>query len=155
MDRDALERARVRIAAARADEPDAVSLAAALDAARGAVDELAGRAAELEASVPDRLGAALRDGMRTEVAPVAQNLAEVRGLSGQTIRRLERIQGDIDAERRARIEDLALVVELISSGWRAVERRLDRLERSLDRLERNLEAAPRAELYRLDGGQTT
>jgi hypothetical protein len=92
--------------------------------------------------------------MRAEVIPVARNLAEVRGLSGQTIRRLERLQGDLDAERRARVEDLALLVELISSGWRAVERRLDRLERSFDRLERSLEDSPVAQVYRLQDHQS-
>ena len=41
------------------------------------------------------------------------------------------------AERTARV-DLALLVDLIASGWRGVERRLDRLERILDRMERSL-----------------
>jgi hypothetical protein len=100
--------------------------------------------------VPDRLDAAIRDGMRAEAAPVARSLAEVRGLSNQTIRRLERLQADIDAERRARIEDLALLVDLVASGWQGVERRLDRLERSLDRFERALEDRPVAEVYRLE-----
>jgi hypothetical protein len=154
MDRESLDRAHARIADARASRPEAADLAAALESARAALDELAGRAAELETSVPVRLGAAIEEGMRAEVIPVARNLAEVRGLSGQTIRRLERLQGDLDAERRARVEDLALLVELISSGWRAVERRLDRLERSFDRLERALEDSPVAQVYRLQDRQS-
>jgi hypothetical protein len=154
MDRESLDRAHARIADARAGRPEPAALAAALEGARAALDELAGRAAELEAGMPARLGAAIEEGMRAEVIPVARNLAEVRGLSGQTIRRLERLQGDLDAERRARVEDLALVVELISSGWRAVERRLDRLERSFDRLERALESSPTAQVYRLDERQS-
>ena len=56
--------------------------------------------------MPERLSAALRESMHGEVIPVARSLAEVRGLSGQTIRRLDRLQTDLDAERRARIEDL-------------------------------------------------
>jgi hypothetical protein len=154
MDRESLDRAQARIAAARAGDPESADLTAALEGARAALDELAGRAAELEASVPARLGAAIEEGMRAEVVPVARNLAEVRGLSGQTIRRLERLQGDLEAERRARVEDLALLVELISSGWRAVERRLDRLERSFDRLERTLEDSPVAQVYRLQDRQS-
>lgn len=154
MDRESLDRAQARIADARAAKPEVADLAAALEGARTALDELAGRAAELETSVPVRLGAAIEEGMRAEVIPVARNLAEVRGLSGQTIRRLERLQGDLDAERRARVEDLALLVELISSGWRAVERRLDRLERSFDRLERSLEDSPVAQVYRLQDHQS-
>lgn len=155
MDREALDRARARIADARAGRPEDVELAAALDGARSALDELAGRTAELEASIPERLGQAIEDGMRDQVVPVARNLAEVRGLSGQSIRRLERLQGDLDAERRARVEDLALLVDLIAGGWRAVERRLDRLERSFDRLERMLEDGPGAQVYRLQDRQSS
>jgi hypothetical protein len=154
MDRESLDRAQARIAAARAGGPEASDLTAALAGARAALDDLASRAADLEASVPVRLGAAIEEGMRAEVVPVARNLAEVRGLSGQTIRRLERLHGDLDAERRARVEDLALLVEVISSGWHAVERRLDRLERSFDRLERTLEASPVAQVYRLQDRQS-
>jgi hypothetical protein len=73
------------------------------------------------------------------VLPVARHLAEVRGLSGQTIRRLERLQTDMASERQARVEDLALLVDLITSGWRGVEKRLDRMERVLDRVERALD----------------
>ncbi|HEY7197960.1 MAG TPA: hypothetical protein VH306_12305 [Gaiellaceae bacterium] len=153
MDRESLDRARRRISEARTGTPDASELAAALDGARTALEELAGRAAELEASVPERLDSALKEGMRAEVLPVGRHVAEIRGLSGQTIRRLERLQGDLDAERRARVEDLALLVELVSSGWRAVERRLDRLERSIDRLERSLEDRPSAELIKLEDRQ--
>jgi hypothetical protein len=84
------------------------------------------------------------------VLPVARHIAEVRGLSGQTIRRLERLQGDLDAERRVRVEDLALLVDLVASGWRGVERRLDRLERVLDRIDRASEGRPVAEVYRIE-----
>jgi hypothetical protein len=84
------------------------------------------------------------------VLPVARHLAEVRGLSAQTIRRLERLQGDLAAERKARVEDLALLVELIATGWRGVERRLDRLERVLERLERTLNQQPVAPVYRIE-----
>ncbi len=95
---------------------------------------------------------ALHDSLRSEVVPVARHLAEVRGLSAQTIRRLERLHGDLTAERKARVEDLALLVDLVSSGWQSVERRLDRLERSLDRFERLLEERhqPHGSVLRLE-----
>jgi len=63
------------------------------------------------------------------VLPVARHIAEIRGLLNQTIRRLERIEGDLLAERHARVDDLALLVDLVSSGWRGVDARLARLER--------------------------
>jgi hypothetical protein len=120
-----------------------------MERARESLESLAERTAELEAVVPERLGAAVQDGMRAQVLPVGRHLAEVRGLANQTIRRLERLQGDLDAERKARVEDLDVLVDLIASAWRALDRRLDRLEGSLDRLERSLAGPPAAELYRL------
>jgi hypothetical protein len=139
VDADAVERARRRVAEARDGRAEPGELAAVLERARTGLESLAETAAGLEASVPDRVAEALREGLRAEVLPVGRHLAEVRGLSGQTIRRLERLQADLDAERGARIEDLALLVDLVTSGWKGVERRLDRLERCLDRVERALE----------------
>ncbi len=75
---------------------------------------------------------AVREGIREEAATVARPLAEVRGLANQTNRRLERLQEDLDAERNARVEDLAVLVELISAGWKSVEERLDRIEKTLE-----------------------
>jgi hypothetical protein len=149
MDRDAIERARIRLAAAGEGEPEA-ALEALLERARAGLEALAVTTAELEAGMPERLDAAVQRGLREEVIPVAKHLAEVRGLSGQTLRRLERIQGDLATERQARVEDLALLVDLIASGWRGVERRLDRLERVLDRVERALEDRPSAAIYRIE-----
>jgi hypothetical protein len=150
MDRDALDRARMRLAEPEGGHPDDSALHALLERARAGLEALAVTTAELEAGMPERLDSALQQGLREEVLPVARHLAEVRGLSAQTIRRLERLQGDLAAERKARVEDLALLVDLIASGWRGVERRLDRLERVLDRLERALEERPPAPVYSIE-----
>ena len=154
MDQDALERARRRLTAASEGVPDGASLEAALERAREQLSSFAGALAELEATVPERVESALRESLRAEVLPVARHLAEVRGLSAQTIRRLERLETKADADQKARVEDLALLVDLIASGWRGVDRRLDRLERALDRLERNLDERPTASLYRLEDRKT-
>lgn len=138
MDSDAIERARRRLEALRS-ESDVAGLAAVAERARAQLESFAEATAQLEASLPDRVSTALHESMRAEVVPVARQLAEVRGLSAQTIRRLEGLQADVAAERRARVDDLALLVDLVSSGWRSVDRRLDRLERTLDRLERTLD----------------
>jgi hypothetical protein len=74
-----------------------------------------------------------RKAVREEAATVARQLAEVRGLANQTNRRLERLQADLDAERNARVEDLAVLVELVTSGWKSVEERLARIEAQLDK----------------------
>jgi hypothetical protein len=150
MDREALERARMRLTGVDENRPRAADVEAALAQAKDGLEALAQTAAELEAGIPEQLGSALQEGLRAEVLPVARHIAEVRGLSAQTIRRLERLQGDLAAERKARVEDLALLVDLIASGWRGVERRLDRLERIMDRVERALEDRPVATVYRID-----
>jgi chromosome segregation ATPase len=154
MDEAALERARTRLAAAGEDAPDRATVEAALARAREGLESLAETAAELEATVPARVESAIAEALRVEVLPVARHIAEVRGLSAQTIRRLDRLQTDVDADGKARAEDLALLVDLIASGWRGVERRLDRIERALDRLERALEERRNAPLYRVPDRRT-
>jgi hypothetical protein len=128
MDEAALERVQQRISAAPASGPPTADLAAALERSRQQIEALAASTAELEAALPERVGAAIRDGLRTEALPVARQLAELRGLFNQANRRLERIEADLLAERKARVEDLALLVELVTSGWRGVDARLARLE---------------------------
>jgi hypothetical protein len=59
------------------------------------------------------------------------------------LRRLERIEGDALAERHARVDDLALLVDLIGSGWKGVDQRLARLEQAL-------EARSGAVVYRIE-----
>jgi hypothetical protein len=130
MDEDALERARQRIEEARTGRDGAVRLEAALERSRAQVEALAGAAATLEAELPDRLARALDDGFRRQVAPVGRNLAEIRGLLNQVLHRLERLEQELLAERHARIDDLALLVDLVSSGWKGVDRRLARLEQA-------------------------
>ncbi len=129
MDDSALERAKERIALAGAGRAAPADVEAALERSRAQIEALAETAASLEASLPERVGAAVHDGLRAEVLPVARHIAEIRGLLNQSIRRLERIEGDLLAERHARIDDLALLVDLVSSGWKGVNDRLERLER--------------------------
>ena len=132
MDESAIERAMQRIAGAAERRADAADLAAALERAREGIEALAQTAAELEAGLPSQVEAAVKDGIRAEALPVARQLAEVRGLMGQAIRRLERVEGDMLAERHARVDDLALLVDLIASGWKGVDDRLARIEKGLE-----------------------
>jgi hypothetical protein len=131
VDEGALDRARERLAEAAEGKPQPADVEAALERARAQVEALAETAAELEASLPDRVGEAVRDGIRVEARPVSRQLAEVRGLANQTIRRLERIETELLAERSSRVDDLGLLVDLIDSGWRAVDERLRRIEEAL------------------------
>ena len=76
----------------------------------------------------DEIREALKDGLREEAAPISRRLAEVKGLSNNAIRRLENIESTLDAERSARVDDLTLLVELLTEGWRAMNARLERIE---------------------------
>jgi hypothetical protein len=131
VDYEAVERARERLEAAAKARTQPGDVDAALERARAQIEQLAELAANLESSLPARVGDAVQDGIRAEALPVARQLAEVRGLAGQTIRRLERIEGDTVAERHARVDDLALLVDLITSGWKSVDERLGRIEKIL------------------------
>jgi hypothetical protein len=133
VDYAAVERARERLEAAASGRTEPAAVDAALERARGQIEALAASAAELEATLPARVGDAVQDGLREQVLPVARNLAEIRGLMNQVVRRLERVEGDLLSERHARVDDLALLVDLVTSGWRSVEQRLGRLEDGLRR----------------------
>src|SRR4051794_10944687 len=106
----------------------AADVTAALERARIQVEALAQTADELQNVLPEAVGTALSEGLRTEAAPLARRLAEVKGLANGTIRRLERLEADLLAERHARVDDLALLVDLVTGGWRAINERLDRIE---------------------------
>ena len=81
--------------------------------------------------VDERIAAAVRDGVRAEAAPVGRHLAEVRGMSVRAIRQLERIEASLGAERSSRVDDLAVLVDLFTAGWRSVDARLARIEELL------------------------
>jgi hypothetical protein len=129
MDQAALERAQQRIAEATAGRLAPADLQTAFERSRETMEALAATTAGLEASIPAGVVDAVGDAMRTEVLPVARHIAEIRGLLNQTIRRLERLEGELLAERHARVDDLALLVDLVSSGWKGVDTRLESLER--------------------------
>ena len=143
MDDAAIERAKERLKAAAEGRMDPAAVEAALERARDGIEALAELAGNLEASLPNRVEEAVREGVRSEAMPVARQLAEVRGLSNQMIRRLERLEGDMLAERHSRIDDLALLVDLITSGWKGVDERLSRLEK-------NLQSSGGAIVYRIE-----
>ena len=143
MDEGAIERARRRLARVAEGRTDPAAVEAALERARAGIEALAETTAKLEATLPERVDEAVQQGLREQVLPVGRHLAEVRGLTAQAIRRLERLEGDLLAERHGRIDDLALLVDLIGSGWRGVDDRLSRIEKSL-------EAGGGATVYRME-----
>jgi hypothetical protein len=125
----ALAKANERLADAASDRTAPADVDAVLERAREAIQSLAQASAELQEALPG----AIQDGLKEHFRPSARHLAEVRGLTNQVLHRLERLEGDLLAERHARVDDLALLVDLIASGWQSVNERLAKIEETLDR----------------------
>jgi len=142
MDEGAIERAKERVE----QRAEAAALEALIARAREQVDSLTDAVASLEDTLPARVGEAVRD----QAQPVGRNLAEIRGLMNQLIRRLERVDGDLLADRNARVDDLTLLVDLITSGWQGVDARLARIEDVVDRLEQGIQENRGAIVYRME-----
>lgn len=124
---------------------DGAALDALLVRAREQVEALAAATVALEDSLPNRV----TDAVRAEAQPMGRNLAELRGLTNQLIRRLSALEGDLLTERNARVDDLALLVDLVSSGWKGVDARLGRIEAVVNRLEQQQDSRG-AIVYRME-----
>jgi hypothetical protein len=132
---DALTRARERLEQAAHSLLDPAQTKTAFEHARAQMEALAQMGAELESLLPEQIGLAVREGLQAEAVPVARQLAELRGLTNQLIRRLDQLEQALEAERFARVEDLGLLVDLIAGGWCGVDTRLARIEQSLSERE--------------------
>ncbi|HEY8030391.1 MAG TPA: hypothetical protein VIE38_12885 [Gaiellaceae bacterium] len=128
MDDAAVQRALERIAGARASRAEPAALEAVLERARVQVESLAATTAVMQVGLPG----AIQEGLKEHFRPSARHLAEVRGLMNQMLRRMERLETDLLAERNARVDDLALLVDLVASGWRSANERLERIEAALE-----------------------
>ena len=127
MEQDAIARAMQRLGEASEGRTNPATFDATVERARAAVEALAATTAELEAGLTE----AIQEGIRHHFRPSTRHLAELRGLMNQVIGRLERIEGDVIAERHARVDDLALLVDLIAAGWKGVDDRIAQLESRL------------------------
>jgi Bacterial regulatory proteins, lacI family len=114
------------------------------------LERFAAAAAELEAGLPQGVGSVVYEALRVEVRPVAQEVAELGSLFERMVARLEDVGGDLATERRERVEDVALLAELITTGWRTVDRRLGRIEQMLARMEERQTGTQTARVIRLD-----
>jgi hypothetical protein len=129
---EALARARERLDQASSNLLDPSQTKAAFERARAQMEALTQMGAELETLLPEEIGLAVREGLRAETLPVARQLAELRGLANQLIRRLTELEQEFEAERFARVDDLGLLVDLIAGSWRTVDERLARMEEGLN-----------------------
>jgi uncharacterized coiled-coil protein SlyX len=145
MDDGALQRARARLD----ERADAAALESLVAQAREQVEALTSATEALEETLPSQVGDAVREHAR----PVGRNLAEIRGLMNQIIRRLDHVETDLTSERHARVDDLALLVDLVSVGWQNVDQRLGKLEALVGRLEQ-LEESRGAVVHHMDERRT-
>lgn len=137
-----MERAQERVE----QRADGAALDALLVRAREQVEALATATAALEESLPGRV----QEAVRGEAQPVGRNLAEIRGLMNQLLRRLSALEADLLTERNARVDDLSLLVDLVSSGWKGVDARLGRIEAVVNRLEQQAHDSRGAIVYRME-----
>ena len=115
----------------RGGETSRADLGEVVARTREELEELSQTAAELRTSVPEQVSQGIREAIEAEVLPVARHIAEVRGLSAQMIRRLERTQSALESERESRIDDLDVLVDLLVSSWQGIDVRLSRIEAKL------------------------
>jgi chromosome segregation ATPase len=146
MDESAIERAKERIA----QRADTAALDEVLEHTRAELEALLRETTTAAAGLTEQVEAAVKEGVSGEAKPIARQLAEVRGLLNQVIRRLERLETDAAAERHARVDDLALLVDLICSGWKSADARLGRVEALVTRLENGLQERGGAIVYRIE-----
>jgi hypothetical protein len=142
MDDGAMERAQERVE----QRAEGAALDSLLVRAREQVEALAAATAALEDSLPGRV----EEAVRGQAQPVGRNLAEIRGLMNQVLRRLSTLEDDLLTERTARVEELALLVDLVSSGWKGVDARLGRIEAVVGRLEQGMQESRGAIVYRME-----
>jgi hypothetical protein len=118
----------------------------------GQIDRLQAATTSLEATLPEGVGTVVYEALRVEVGPVAKHVAELAALFERMLQRLDKVSNEVGDERRERFEDVALLAELITSGWRSVDRRIARLEQIVTRIEaaKSPPRAPQARVYRLD-----
>jgi uncharacterized coiled-coil protein SlyX len=145
MDGGPLQRARARLD----ERADATALETLVSRAREQVEALTTATAALEETLPARVG----DVVHEQARPVGRNLAEIRGLMNQVIRRLEHVEADLESERHARVDDLALLVDLVSAGWDNVDARLAKLEALVTRFD-ELEESRGAVVYQMEDRRT-
>lgn len=62
-------------------------------------------------------------------------LVQLGSILAELTEAVRELRHETDAERRERVDDLAVLIDLITKGWQGVDRRLGRVERQLERLD--------------------
>ena len=115
------------------DTPAAMpDLRTILARAEANVGELRHTAAALEQSLPETVERAVERAMDERATP--RRLAELRELVRSRAGQMEQVNRDLLAERLGRIEDLELLVDLISSGMAALRQDVADVSSSVSRM---------------------
>lgn len=138
--RDAREAALRRIGELRqrnlgASEPAGPDLRTLLARSERHVDELRRSASELAAILPTRVEAAVARALGEDEGGLGRRLDTVVDQSGQLTAAVERVERDLLAERMARVEDLEVLVDLVSGGLTALRADLRSVRRELAELQ--------------------
>ncbi len=89
---------------------------------------------KLESHSPGGVGSLMYEAVRVEVRPVLEQVAATGDLTDEIVRLLRERRASEHVERRERLEDLALLIDLMTTSWQNVDRRLGRIERRLEEL---------------------
>lgn len=141
--REARDAALQRIDAlrAKAGAPDAPGpdLRTLLQRAETNVDELRGTARELAAILPTRVEAAVARALGQDEGGLGRQLGDVLGETLQNGSALDRVERDLLAERMARVDDLEIMVRLITSGVASLKSEIAVLAERVEALHCTLE----------------
>jgi hypothetical protein len=99
------------------------------------VDELRRSASELAAILPTRVEAAVARALGEDEGGLGRRLDTVLDQSGQLTAAVDRVERDLLAERMARVEDLEVLVDLVSGGLSALRADLRSVRRELAELQ--------------------
>ena len=138
--RDAREAALRRIGELRqrgagASEPAGPDLRTLLARSERHVDELRRSASELAAILPTRVEAAVARALGEDEGGLGRRIDQVLDQTGLLSAAVERVEGDLLSERMARVEDLEVLVELVSGGLTALRADLRSMRRDLAELQ--------------------
>ncbi len=97
-------------------EPAGPDLRTLLARSERHVDELRRSASELAAILPTRVEAAVARALGEDEGGLGRRIDHVVDQDGRLAAALERVESDLLAERMARVEDLEVLVELVSGG---------------------------------------
>ena len=88
--------------------------------------------------VVDELENPASRGQRSDIGgvrPLTDRMRLMETLFDRLAREVEEVKRELGRARSERLEDLTLLVDLITTSWRAVDRRLGRIDRKLERME--------------------